>query len=148
MAERILLIGMNNPLSAKPEHALFPDPVGCTGWRLWQMLQARTGATQADYLRAFGRTNLVRGRWDAKLARSNWEAMSEELREEYDVIILLGAAVRRAVGFRGGDLPDVGLRGDIGTIPHPSGLNRWYNTPLNKTAVELLLEELYVRAIA
>ena len=58
---RALLIGEDNPLSAVPEHALFPYPVGCAGHRLAGIL----GLGNAAYL-ALWRTNLCVGGWSSK----------------------------------------------------------------------------------
>lgn len=148
MGERILFVGMNNPLSMNPALALFPEPARCSGWNLWQLMSARTGVTQEQYLSAFHRVNMVMGRWDVKVARKWWEDNAETIRGEYDLVVFLGSATRRAAGVRGMDLPALGARGSLGAIPHPSGLNRWYNSPLNRTAAELFLEELYHRATA
>lgn len=145
MGDRILIIGMNNPLSMDPRYALYPAPVGCTGYNLWKMVAARTGASRTDYLRSFQRTNLVIGAWSERLARENWETMGPDVVANYDVVVLLGAAVRR-VCSEGLPLPELGLRGNIATLPHPSGLNRAYNNPITRAAAEILLEELYVRA--
>lgn len=38
-----LIVGMNNPLSATPEHALYPWPRGCAGHRLYEMRAAAGG---------------------------------------------------------------------------------------------------------
>jgi len=145
VTSRIAIVGMNNPLSSRPEHALWPEPVGCTGWRLWQMTAARTGATQADYLRAFHRYNLVAGRnWNQHDARINWrDVMESFLTEEFDRIVLLGSAVRRCTGLL---LPPVHVSRPLVCIPHPSGLNRWYNDRRNTEIVELVMEELYWEA--
>lgn len=142
---RVALIGMNNPLASKPEFALWPDPVGCTGWRLWQMLHARTGATKTDYLRAFHRYNLTTDRrWDIQEARLNWDEMVDDLQENFDTVVLLGASVRQATGAV---LPSVLITRAVVAIPHPSGLCRWYNEDRNRQLVEVILEELYTGAI-
>ena len=144
MGERILIVGMNNPISTNPKHALWPDPVNCTGWRLWKLLEARTGATAEQYTQAFDRTNMVIGNWDRGAALEWWVQSRDRIREEYDVCLLLGAATRAAAEMT--QLPDLCIRGGIATLPHPSGLNRWYNNHVNRAAAEILLEELYTRA--
>jgi hypothetical protein len=144
MAERILIVGMNNPLSSDPRLALWPDPVNCTGWRLWKMTSERTGATRHQYTRAFDRTNMVVGRWTHSAAVQWWQENNDQILEQYDVCLLLGAATRSAAGMS--RLPELCIRGGIATLPHPSGLNRWYNERVNKAAAEILLEELYLRA--
>lgn len=136
---------MNNPLSDDPGYALWPDPPGCTGHRLWQLTSARTGATPLDYTGTFGRMNLVVNQmWSMPAARQRWEEIGPELHKQHDILLLLGDSVRRAVG--GTMLPQIGRRGGVATLPHPSGLNRWYNDALNRAVAEILMEELYVMA--
>jgi len=143
---RVALIGMNNPLSERPGYALWPDPERSTGWRIWKMLESRTGATKADYLRAFHRYNLGKERrFHSENAREYWQEIEQDLYDNFDTIVLLGAAVRKAAGVI---LPQLYVSRSLIAIPHPSGLNRWYNDPLNKSMVELILEELYVEAVA
>ena len=144
MPKRIAIVGMNNPLSRLPEHALWPDPSGCTGWRLWQMTAARTGATAGDYLRAFHRYNLVVGRhWNAADARANWQILWPHLEQSFDRVVLLGNAVRQTARV---PLDNFAVSPGFVCIPHPSGLNRWYNEQRNRELVELVMEELYWEA--
>jgi hypothetical protein len=139
---------MNNPLSSDPRHALYPHPVGCTGWRIWQMLRSRTGATRDQYLETFDRRNLLCARsWSASEARAAAQQALTELRG--CVVVVLGEQTREALGHprRPHVLPH---RDDGGTewryLPHPSGRCRWYNDPVSRTMVSLLLEELYMRS--
>src|SRR5258708_2762507 len=98
MTHRPVLIGMNNPISSRPEYVLWPDPPGCTGWRLWKMLHDRNECTKRDYLRAFTRLNLVTGqRWDATSGRRAARLLRVELRGR--VVVLLGQEVRAAFGI-------------------------------------------------
>lgn len=138
-----VLLGMNNPLSSRPEHALYPHPVGCTGHRIWKMLEVRTRASQEDYLEAFDRRNLLGVQtWRMADAR---EAASHFIREMNGrVVLVLGAEPRDALRLppllvKPQDLHGVTWR----QLPHPSGRNLWYNVPENKHLAELLLEELY-----
>lgn len=142
---RVALIGMNNPYSDNPRRALWPDPPNCTGWRVWKMLEARTGATQTDYLRAFHRYNLVlSGHWHSGDAARRWHQIQPELSQNFDTLVLLGKSVQRAAGVMCGDV--LVTRGLV-CIPHPSGLNRWYNSDVNRQTVEVILEELYTEAV-
>lgn len=140
---RPVLVGMNNPLSEKPEHALYPMPSGATGHRIWQMLHERTGASRAAYLRAFDRRNVLDSRtWNREAARSAGLTMWLSL--EGRTVVLLGREVLRAMGL-GQTAP---LEWHLDTqrwcyMPHPSGLNHWYNDPVNWAAASLRLEQLY-----
>lgn len=138
-----VIVGMNNPLSRRPEHALYPHPPGCTGYRLWKMLEARTGATQEEYLARFERMNLVSSKtWSRELGRGTAERMRPVLRGR--VVLLLGQAVRRAFGIppllvHPQEIDGVTWR----QLPHPSGRCHWYNDPRHRRVAEVLLQELY-----
>jgi|SRR5579859_2102948 len=164
---RPILVGMNNPVSTRPGHELYPLPEGCTGHRLWQMLHERTGATMRQYLDAFERRNLVRGlEWDRVAARARAYEVLCELRGSGRTVVLLGRSVQEAFDYvvknSNGlfDLTSTPVIGKDGIppllvhpqeaggctwrqIPHPSGRNLWYNTPKNKEVVSMLMEELY-----
>ena len=148
MTEQPVIIGMNNPLSVRPEHALFPDPPGCTGWRIWQLLVKKVPwATEDLYLEAFDRRNACDRRvWDKGRAS---ELLAEALpRLEGRTVILLGLEVQRAAGLP--RLPNVIPIRERGIVfrclPHPSGRCRWYNDPVNREMASLVLEELYLRS--
>ena len=155
-----ILIGMNNPISTRPGHELYPAPEGCTGWRLWRMLNARTGASRIQYLDTFERRNLVVGKeWDRLAARARAYEVVQELRDSGRTVVLLGQSVREAFhyvleewhGVPVGGLPALLIHPQQvegvtwRQVPHPSGRNLWFNEPENRKVVELLLEELYWR---
>lgn len=125
-----------------------------------------------EYLNAFERRNLVVGRqWDQLAARARAHELVCELRDSGRTVVLLGSAVREALDYALKNNVTRALEsavGDLGVpvhadgglpallvhpqvvagvawrqVPHPSGLNRWYNTPKNVEVVELLMEELY-----
>lgn len=140
-----VLLGMNNPLSSRPEHALYPEPPRCTGWNLWKMLHDKTGATQEQYLEAFDRRNLLNARrWDARQARAAANSLVDLLQGR--VVVVLGAEVVHALG-----LPRLLLHPQVSRgvtwrqLPHPSGRCHWYNDPKNREVASLLLEELYLK---
>lgn len=137
---------MNNPLSERPEHALFPYPQGSTGWRIWQMLKSRLpDVSRVDYLRGFDRVNLINSReWDAAEA---WAA-AEHLPSLYRgrTIVVFGEAVRKALELPKELVHPVQRRGCTWRmLPHPSGRCRWYNDPAQTALAAALLEELYLR---
>ena len=139
-----VLIGMNNPLSQRPEYALWPDPPGCTGHRIWQMLASRTGASTHDYIRSFDRRNLVVGQWDRKAAQAEARRLmaSGELRGR--IVVLLGDKVREAFRLDKYLIHPQLVDGVMfRQLPHPSGLNRWYNEPVNVSMAGMLLADLY-----
>lgn len=145
---RPLLLGMNNPLSPHPRHALYPSPVNCTGWRLWKMLHARTGASPEEYLETFERRNLLSARvWSrtqAREAAARFRLLEAEL--EGRVVVVLGEEPRQLLGLPKQLVHPVVRYGvTYRQLPHPSGRCHWYNHPTQRAVAELLLEELYVR---
>lgn len=144
---RFVIVGMNNPLSRDPRRALWPQPDGCTGHRLWQMATARTGVTMEEWVAMTDRRNLVSGEWDREAAREQARRWVPELQSR--TTILLGSEVA-------GCFPSIGMicqwARPKGTppraappwihIPHPSGRNRWYNDPACVLATEILLGDL------
>lgn len=142
-----VIVGMNNPLSMRPELALWPDPAGCTGWHLWRMLHRRCGASKRDYVRAFDRTNLVIGPWSSSAARERAGVMAKELRGR--TAIVLGLEVARAFRLPRLLIHPQEIDGVVWRqVPHPSGRNHWYNNADNRAMVELLLEEMYIESSA
>jgi len=143
-----ILIGMNNPISSEDGHQLYPYPEGCTGHRLWKMLQGRLPhVSRRAYLETFERRNLVTGRsWSSALGRDEAARISAELFGVDRVVVLLGEDVRRCFGH-----PRLLIEPQIigGTtwrqLPHPSGRNMWYNSSRHRELAGLLLEELFVQ---
>ena len=146
---RPVLLGMNNPLSAEARHALFPHPPGVTGHRIWQMLSEKTGCSRGQYCRAFDRRNVLDSReWDPGAAREQSQGLWESLvgRE----VAVLGQSTRAVLWLPAADpllwMETHGVRWFL--LPHPSGLNRWYNDELNREMAALRLEEMYRRSIS
>lgn len=151
---RLLVIGerMNRP-TWRPGG--WPDLRGDRYWKLMSRLGAFKGERSRAKLASIGleeydAVNLLppdpQGvRWDA--AKANEVAISwlERVRE-YDRCLLAGRRVAAAFGARGGmsellgnRLSMFGIRATV--IPHPSGLNRFWN---NRYEVESLRESLSV----
>ncbi len=144
-----LLVGMNNP---QGNRALVPYPVGCTGYRIYEMLHRTTGCFRIDYMTTFDRINVLNDqRWSAAAARANREAILTQM--EGRTAVLMGRAVPAALGLPptlwdgphrlGAAVYDVDRRWTLYYLPHPSGLNRWYNDIANRDAAASLLTELY-----
>ena len=157
---RPLLVGLHNPLSPEPEFALYPRPVGCTGWRLFQMLGP--ALTERDYLRAFDRVDLlehheqVNGKgYTSRLRRGRIRLIEHVIEGQYTTVVLLGTDVWRAVlgvpkmrppWLCWKTVPIVGIRRPMLvrylTLPHPSGRNRWYQDRVNEAAAMRALRQL------
>lgn len=128
-----LIIGMSNPYSTDPARALWPEPVGCSGWHLWKMIHEVCGMTAEEYVQLFDRMNLVEGEdWNFRRARRAAKKLVPNLRGRE--VAVLGRETMRAIGPRG-LAPCQSVRHEGATLvylPHPSGLNRWYNDKLNR----------------
>ena len=110
--KRLILVGEDNPYSADPSFALYHLPRGVAGDRL----RAHLGLRDATYA-GLEKVNLCLGKWTAKEANAR---AGEILVGPYDVVVMLGAKVRRAF------LPKASVEffGDYGglvSLPHPSG---------------------------
>ena len=155
-----ILIGIRNPLSPRPEHALAPFPTGSTGHRLYLMIrQALPGLTRAQYMSAFVRLNMVPHDSDEKAAacKAGAQATLERLDRGGLLngarIVCLGAKVSRYFAGPGAEelkMTEVKIHGGqtgagtfkVATAPHPSGRCRFYNDPRNRARVGLFLAEL------
>ena len=108
------------------------------------MLRDASGLDRGGYLRRFRRANLVGGPWSAAAGRDAARALRGDLEGGVPrTVVVLGRDVARAMG-----LSDVLVhpqrRGPVTyrVVPHPSGRCRWYNEPLHRVVVGLLLEEM------
>ena len=143
---RVILVG-ECPGPSVPEekaHPLFPLPESSSGGRLLRVI----GWGRSEYLRRFDRANLFRShqpKWSADAALDSADALVESVLEDAGPthltdFVLLG--MRVAVAFRRedfGPMVSLGFWGGTATVvPHPSGLNRWYNEPVNRAAVRRL----------
>ncbi len=114
----ILLVGESNPYGSNPKWALYPDPVGCSGWRLCHVI---LGMTEDVYFETFDRINLCAARWYLPKAREGVARIAPE----YSRIVLLGVKVAHAFGYAFAPFTEsieAGRR--LLLWPHPSGLNR------------------------
>lgn len=142
---KAVLVGEDNPHSAHPRYALFPEPERSAGGRLCRVV---LGLDVVPYLALFARVNLCAQRWSAPEAReravsliAEWDALDEERRaagslgpRDATPFVLLGRKVSET--FAGYFTPYTAAlsgggahRRDYVMIPHPSGLNRMWNEP-------------------
>lgn len=141
-----VLVGLSNPYSSNPDFALHVEPKTGSGYRLWKMLQSVDPTVTAEqYLKAFDRRNLTDGKnWSAAGLRKAARKMKFE---PGSTVVVLGNDVRLAFGLPDNmlihPLYDDRLRITWRYVPHPSGLCRFYNNPVQKRLVALLLRDLY-----
>lgn len=139
---RVLLIGMNNPHSTKPEHALYPHPPGVAGWNLWRKIAESVGGEDVlgrkRYTELFDRRNLVRGDWHRATAATNAAIMFRKERIDERRVVLCGADVSGAFRRAGAAIPEdrelfewfrpgPSPLGKWAIIPHPSGRSHAWN---------------------
>lgn len=129
-------------------HVSGQDPInarvaGSTGWRLWRMALLHTPLTEDDYHEVFDRRNLCGTRWDDGVARRE-AGVIHEFSEPGQLIVVLGRKVQESFGHPS-VTPLVVDEVTYYMIPHPSGLNRWYNDPSNRSTVGKLIAELYLK---
>jgi hypothetical protein len=140
----VLIIGMNNPYSDRADTALLPYPRVSAGWRLWKMVHDVSGISRAEWCKRTDRRNLIDNKhWDLQDAMMAAEGM-REFAKGRDTI-LLGKTVLNLLGdhvvhpLRWYDRPE-GTR--VALVPHPSGLNRWYNDDVHRWATGAFLSEV------
>lgn len=141
-----VLLGMNNPHGGDPKYALAPFPRGTAGHRLYEMFNEVRPTYRVHYMEAFDRRNLLESRiWNAASARVQAQEMLTEFQGRE--VVLLGREVADAFGLSRQLILPLDLHGvRWRQVPHPSGRNPWYNEPVHRQIVGLLLEELYERS--
>lgn len=140
---RPLLVGELNPYGSLPEFALYPLPENASGGRLARIL----GLSRGQYMRAFDRVNLCEGTWSMKWARNAAGGILGERIGSDAAIVLLGRKVQFAFGFKDKEqLARVGTR--MYLVPHPSGLNPFWNVPGNVERARQLLADVLAPARA
>ncbi len=132
-----LLVGLNNPHSHIPRHALLPYPARATGARLLDMVRlVDPTKDEGWYLEAFDRTNLWKGqdlptgRGSTNLLLGEGRRLFQQIRRDKRTAVLLGSKVWAHVVNRTPPPWYSSAVIDGATVyyvPHPSGLNRVYN---------------------
>lgn len=151
---KVLIIGMNNPLSMDPKYALYPHPPGCAGWNLWKKMEdAVPEFDQVDYKTTFDRVNLVRGEWNDGLAVSKAAQMLKEDALHDRHVLLLGERVQRSFRVAGCDVREFGqfkfflppipkAKRMWAHVPHPSGRSRVWNDPAVRDEARIFFKQL------
>lgn len=157
---RPLVIGEQPGRNTRTDCPVFPYPATSSAGRLLKML----GVSGGEFLRSVDRVNavptldLAHG-WDPVAAEDYLAMMYNGGLFRERRVLVLGARVRATLGFDAGILKSTyapefrryraprHMRPKLWYfIPHPSGLNRWYNDPDNVRSAQLLLEEWYGKA--
>jgi hypothetical protein len=104
--------------------------------RVWELAQIKL-----DFWNLFDREPET---WNANLARTTasvWRTCDPD----YTTLILLGAKVRDAFGLQDKkwlDWSEIGSTHMGLVLPHPSGLNRWWNNPRNRVNAQNKVREI------
>lgn len=138
MAERPLIVGEHKPYGSDPQYAIYPLPENSAGGRLCSVI---LGMQRTEYLRAFNRVNLCSDKWSMPAAR---QRALQLMQDRGGTHILLGRKVASAYGLA--TLEALTCRETTAPrsmkfllIPHPSGLNRFWNAPDSVTRVRMFL---------
>ena len=129
---RPLIIGEAPARTGDPRRPL----LGRTGSRL----AALCGLALQDYARTFARVNVLE-RWPGKAGKGDAFDLPEArqraalLRRRFvggRLVVLLGRRTARAFGLDSAYLLPLRLScATVVVLPHPSGINRWWNEPEN-----------------
>jgi hypothetical protein len=134
-----------NAKTVRPKRVGYSIPEGSAGYRLWELLHLRTGASKLEFITWFERRNLVCGEtYNRTQGAVRAQEYIEELSGSGRTVVLLGDAVRAAFDLAPVLLHPQNLYGVTWRqIPYPSAKNLWYQVPENQHVVALLMEELY-----
>lgn len=134
-----MLVGESNPYPGT--QALAPVNSSCTGYRIWAMINSVAPLTHEEYTAAFDRLNLCAGGWSSVEAVEVARDIKSSA-EPGSTVVLLGQRVSHLFGMKGTN-PSIlgGVR--YFEIPHPSGLNRYYNDKVLRREVAVFLASLY-----
>lgn len=151
MARRPIIIGLFNPHSADPLHALAPTPQGSSGYRLWSMVNEVDPAVGKLYRHVFDRRNLLTFDADVRKPVRHWLEAKRmiETFQEGDTVVTLGNEVCRAFSenlsspiHRTPIHPQVIDGVTWRMLPHPSGRTLAYNDPVFRRLAGMLLVDL------
>jgi uracil-DNA glycosylase len=125
--------------------------------RVGKRLAKLCGLTLPEYLNHFERVNLLHVRQDSKEKGFEFDMVAaihattdicKLLTDPDRIILMLGARVAYAFGvknmyFAQQKIP--WIYGKVHVLPHPSGINRWFNHPLNYRQMEEFMRSIVER---
>ena len=132
-----MIVG-DNPGNHTGDNPLYPYPIGCAGYRLWQM----TDLSLAQY-RALEKVNLF-GSETEKREQNTTNARTMWLKVAmYKKVLLLGEAVRKSMcpDSQAFDMIETLSGLTVYCLPHPSGRNRVWNDAENVHRAVALLRD-------
>lgn len=138
-----MLVGQAPSRRGDPEKPLEGDLVV-------RRLAGACGMGREEYMALTERCNVLR-RWPGKSGKGDRFPMRQAktnarrlaLRFGGRRVILLGRSVAKAFGLTVGYLKWVNIGFDVAVVPHPSGINRWWNGARNKAAARRFMEDAW-----
>lgn len=139
---RTLLLVSHTPLSADPTLALWTDPPGCVGDRLWKM----SGLTWDEWWAGFDRMNVVNQTEWSEPTKGRIKDVRQCMQDRTTLVI--GHQARLALSLplvewllpnELQNMPGGRTHGEWRLLPEPDGR---FSDPLIHTAIGVLLREL------
>jgi uracil-DNA glycosylase len=140
---KLVLVGQAPSRRGDPEKPLQGDLVV-------RRLAGVCGMGRKEYMGLTDRYNVLR-RWPGKKGKGDHFPMRLARRSARRLalgfsgrrVILLGRSVAKAFGLNVGYLKWVNIGFDVAVVPHPSGINRWWNEARNKAAARRFMEDAW-----
>jgi uracil-DNA glycosylase len=119
--------------------------------RIGRRLAACAGLTLPEFLAHFDRVNLLHVRQDTKEKGFEFDAAAARkaatlLKPSFkrgQTVLLLGGRVAEAFGIHDAYFTWHVVNGArLYIVPHPSGVNRWWNDPINKLCAEQFMQAI------
>ena len=134
----------------------YGDPSRPIGGRIGRRLAALSGVDSATFAQQFSKMNLLDtwpgqsgkgSKFDAARARESAQRSGRRLRRGR-IVILLGKRVAEAFGIEPVYFDRQSLRdADAFVVPHPSGVNRWYNVSSNRRKMRAFMMRVAERSL-
>lgn len=131
------------------------NPASPLSGRSGRVIADLMGISLEEFLETFDRANLFNkfpgkngkgDAFDARRAKRNAHLLANNNRiDEYKAIIILGKNVAKALGYRSDEWLEWQKfsRPWVVVIPHPSGINHWWNDKRNRKVAKEFLTEIY-----
>jgi len=141
--DRIVLIGQAPSKRGDPAKPL-------EGKLIVSRLAGICGIDKEQYMAATERYNVLR-RWPGKNGKGDRFPMRQARRSARRLalrfggrrVVLLGRSVAKAFGLTIEYLKWANIGFTVAVVPHPSGINRWWNGARNKAAARRFMEDAW-----
>ena len=148
-----ILVGLSNPYSRFPEHALVPYPERSAGHRLYKMFEDVYAVKQCQpfYAASFDRRNLCSTQEQAEGLKRDHKVLAQEIAQTIppgSTVILLGRDVLKAFTTEERPLKPTLIHPQVYDgitwrwLPHPSGRVTQYNDPVFRMLAGMTLADV------